>query len=57
MSDELENWSLRAPIPLLTVDIQIISEFNPCHEPETISSEKSKIPKAYNKKKITGLRL
>ena len=50
MSDELEIWSLRAPIHLIMEDIKIITEFNPCHTRETISSEKSKIPKAFQQK-------
>ena len=47
MTSELETGSLRAFIDLLTDNIKIVSEFNPCHSWKTISSENFKMNKAF----------
>ena len=50
MAPELETHSIKDPINSLSEDIKIISEFNPCHPPDTISSENFKMNKAFEKK-------
>ena len=47
MAPELETHSIKDPINSLSEDIKIISEFNPCHPPDTISSENFKMNKAF----------
>ena len=49
MAPELETHSIKDPINSLSEDIKIISEFNPCHPPDTISSENFKMNKAFEK--------
>ena len=50
MTSDLETHRLRAPIDLLTEDMKIVSEFNPCRSSETILSENFKMDKAFEKK-------
>ena len=57
MTPELETCSLRAPIDLLTEDIKIVSEFNPCHSWETISSKNFKMNKAFEKNNLQASHL
>ena len=47
MTTELEIYSLKAPIDLLTEDVKIVSKSDPCHFLETIASENFKMHKAF----------
>ena len=52
MAPELETDSMKDPINSLSEDIKIISEYNPCHPSDTISSKNFKMNKAFEKKKF-----
>ena len=50
MAPELESHGIKHLINSLSEDIKIISEYNPGHPPDTISSENFKMNKAFEKK-------